>query len=151
MSRLSTLLKLAELKAADKKSTLLHYTVDTVQRNAPRILRVVDLHPLMSAAARVELDELRKRKEEVERGLDLVDNEITLVAQELLKEREQRMREMGEGAAEPLAADEDCFEQVLTEFWNWAAVEREQFENELDEAASGFRSVCTFYGVEKVS
>ena len=38
--KLSTLLKLAELKAVDKKTTLLHYVVDVVRKNAPAIVQV---------------------------------------------------------------------------------------------------------------
>ena len=49
--RPSALLKLAEHKAADKKTTLLHYTVEVVQTNAPKVRRVTALLPTLAQAA----------------------------------------------------------------------------------------------------
>ena len=50
--RPSALLKLADHKAADKKTTLLHYTVEVVQTNAPKVRRVTALLPTLAQASR---------------------------------------------------------------------------------------------------
>jgi hypothetical protein len=71
--KVTTLLKLAELKAADKKSTLLHFVVDVVRKNAPQVTAaVVGLAPCVRDAARVSLEELTLKKAEAERELEHV-------------------------------------------------------------------------------
>ena len=113
----SSLLKLAELKAADKKSTLLHFTVEAVQSNAPQIAGVLSLLPHVSAATKVSLEELRAKRLELEKGLEQVDAELLLLE-----------------AAKSEAADagndgvDDQFTEVLTDFYNWAAEHRDLFE-----------------------
>jgi hypothetical protein len=110
----STLLKLAELKALDKKSTLLHFVVKVVHESAPTIVKVIESQKVVRDAARVSLDDLRAKKLEAERGLDLVDKEITW-------HDERRLREQD-------AADEDQFADVFTEFFNWASERKEHFD-----------------------
>ena len=62
--KLSTLLKIAELKAADKKTTLLHYVVEVV-RKAPTISQpVFELQKVVRDASRISLEELHSKKAE---------------------------------------------------------------------------------------
>ena len=67
--KLSTLLKLVDLRALDKKTTLLHFVVETVRKNAPGIARVLELQKSVRNAARVSLEELQIKRREADRGL----------------------------------------------------------------------------------
>ena len=131
--RLSTLLKLAELKAVDKKTTLLHYVVEVVRKNAPAIMNVGELQKVVRDAARVSLEELQAKKAEAEKGLRHVDAEITW-------HDEQRLRD-GEGAS-----DDDQFPEVFTEFYNWASERKEYFDEALEKAATVFGEVKELLG-----
>ena len=119
--KLSTLLKLAELKAADKKTTLLHFVVDVVQQSVPQIARICEAQKAVRDASRISLDELEIKRLDAERGLAHVDAEITW-------HDEQRLR--GGPEASP-AGEEDMFPEVFTEFYNWAAEKKETFDEEL--------------------
>ena len=111
--KLSTLLKIAELKALDKKTTLLHFVVEVVNKSAPNIKKVIEEQKVVRDATRVSLEELRAKKLEAERGLSLVDTEITW-------HDEQRLRE-GE------TAEDDQFPEVFTEFYNVFAEQKDLF------------------------
>jgi len=130
--KLSTLLKLAELKALDKKTTLLHFVVEVVHNSAPGIMKVIQMQKAVRDATRVSLDELAAKKLEAERGLAHVDTEITW-------HDEQRLR--GGDAAE-----EDQFPEVFTEFYNWAAERKEHFDLELAKAQDLFRAAAELMG-----
>lgn len=130
--KLSTLLKLADLKAMDKKATLLHFVVDVVQASAPEIVRVIDLQKAVREASRVSIEELTAKKRDAERGLAQVDQEITW-------HDEQRLRS-GE------AAEDDQFPEIFTEFFNWAAERKEHFDEELEKATALFASACELMG-----
>ena len=91
--RASALEKLFELKATDKKSTLLHFTAEVVRQNAPGVSKVSDLITQLGSAARISLDELRAKRVEVERGIEHVDSELTYFAEQLEREAERRARE----------------------------------------------------------
>jgi len=131
--KLSTLLKLADLKAADKKRTLLHFVVEVVRKNAPAIHpAVVELQKLCADATRVSLEELGGKKAETEKGLNQVDGEITW-------HDEQRLRE-GD------AAQEDDFPEVFTEFFNYAAERKDAFDEKLANAKALFRAACELLG-----
>ena len=60
--RVGTLLKLAELKAQDKKTTLLHFTADVVNKSAPELKGVLKMKDLVGETARVPLEELGARR-----------------------------------------------------------------------------------------
>ena len=138
--KLSTLLKLAELKAADKKTTLLHYVVEVVRKNAPDIAKVVGLHKAVRDAARVSLDELKLKKAEAEKDLQLVDTEITWHDEQRLKDDPY-----GAGGGGGGAGDDDQFPEVFTEFYNWAS-ERKDLDEELDAAGKAFEEACALLG-----
>jgi hypothetical protein len=133
--KLSTLLKLAELKAADKKTTLLHYVVNVVRQNTPTVVQVVELQTIVRNASRVSLDELAGKKGEAELGLKQIDDEITW-------HDEQRLRE---GVN---ASDDDQFPEVFTEFYNWASERMDDFAASLANATSVFRETCEVWGQE---
>ena len=79
--KLSALLKLSDLKSTDKgdkKSTLLHFVVEVVRSNAPRIRKVTELLPIVRDAARVSLEDLEAKRREASAGLEHVDNEVCL-------------------------------------------------------------------------
>ena len=137
--KLTTLLKLAELKAKDKKTTLLTYVLQVVRANAPAIQRVVGLHKAVKAAARVSLDELRLKKAEVERGLAQVDAEITWHDEQRLREQS----EQGEGGG---AAEDDQFPEVFTEFYNWAMERKDAFDEALARAERLFAETSALLG-----
>ena len=124
---MSTLLKLADLKAVDKKTTLLHYVVEVVRKNAPNIMRVCELQKVVREATRVSLDELQSKKAETERGLRQVDTEISWHEDQSLREGD--------------AADDDLFPEVFTEFYNWASERKEYFDEALAQASALFREV----------
>ena len=131
--KLSTLLKLADLKATDKKTTLLHYVVEVVRKNAPTIARVVELQKAVRDASRVSLGELQTKRLEAERGLQQVDTEITW-------HDEQRLR------GGDVVVEDDQFPEVFTEFYNWASERKEFFDEALETATGLFREVCALVG-----
>jgi len=130
--KLSTLLKLAELKALDKKTTLLHFVVEVVHTSAPGVVKVIEMQKAVRDAMRVSLDELAVKKVETERGLAHVDAEITW-------HDEQRLR--GGDAGE-----EDQFPEVFTEFYNWAAERKEVFDEELAKVQKLFGEAAELMG-----
>lgn len=54
------------------RSTLLHYVVDVVHKNAPSVARVVELQKRVRDASRISLEELQAKKMDVDRGLQQV-------------------------------------------------------------------------------
>ena len=59
---------LCPLQAADKKTTLLHFTVETILRNAPGVRSVTRLTPQLAQASRVSLEEMRIKAGELVAG-----------------------------------------------------------------------------------
>jgi hypothetical protein len=162
--KLSTLLKLAELKGNDKKTTLLHFVAEVVLQSAPAIIavrdaqkvvhlpssptisrhlpmcmQVCDAQKVVRDACRVSLDELQAKKLEVERGLAQVDAEITW-------HDEQRLR----GGGGSSVAEEDQFPEVFTEFYNWAAEKKDEFDEKLESVTSGFAEARDLLGESEV-
>lgn len=83
-------------------------------------------------AARISLEELLVKKLEAERGMKLVDDEITW-------HDEQRLR--GGDATE-----EDQFPEVFTDFYNWAAEQKDIFDEELAKAQALFKQAAELMG-----
>ena len=141
--KLTTLLKLAELKGNDKRTTLLHYVVDVVNRNAPNISEVVTMQKAVREASRVSLEELQTKSAATSKGMEQVDAEITW-------HFDQRLREGGSGAGEAGEEEEktyeDQFPEVFSDFYNWASEEKERFDEELKAATAIFRETCDLLG-----
>ena len=137
--KLSTLLKIAELKAADKKTTLLHYVVEVVRKNAPTISQpVFELQKVVRDASRISLEELHSKKAEAEAGLRKVDEEITW-------HDEQRLRE-GDGTTKDASEYEDQFPEIFTLFYNEFSENKDKFVEQLEEAEGTFKEVCGLLG-----
>jgi len=151
--KVSSLVKLSELKAADNQTTLLHYIVEVIHANAaPIIDGVLELLPHISAAARVEIEELRLKDDEIVKGLAQVDNELMLVAEADEKEKDLRKSvEADHGAPHPPAAEEDQFSEVLTNFYMWASAHHEEFTNDFKDAQKLFLDLCAFLGEDSIS
>ena len=94
--------------------------------------QVVHMQKAVRDAARISLEELLSKKLEAERGMKLVDDEITW-------HDEQRLR--GGDAAE-----EDQFPEVFTDFYNWAAEQKDIFDEELAKAQALFKQAAELMG-----
>ena len=94
--------------------------------------QVVHMQKAVRDAARISLEELLVKKLEAERGMKLVDDEITW-------HDEQRLR--GGDATE-----EDQFPEVFTDFYNWAAEQKDIFDEELAKAQALFKQAAELMG-----
>ena len=73
---LDSLLKLAEAKAFDRQTSVLHYLVSIVQKNDEDVLKLSeDLVPVKEAE-RVAMDMLEKELKDLEKGVELLKNVV---------------------------------------------------------------------------
>ena len=128
--KLSTLLKLTDLKALDKQSTLLHFVVEAASKSAHDITaQVLLLQKAVGEAARVSLKELQMKQREFTRGLKLVDEEIFFHDEQLWREGKHGQD------------DEDSLQEDFTELYNWAAEQCEIFGEQIEEVTKLFTEV----------
>jgi len=131
--RMSSLLKLAELRAQDKKMTLLTFTAVVVNKSAKKLMSVFDLLPYVSDAARVPLGQLAGKVEETKKTLELVNKEI----------------EWHTKNPSPIEEDIHLLE-TLTSFRDRLTEWLEGFTKDLKEATQVFKELCTQFGEENV-
>jgi len=73
---LDSLLKLAEAKAFDRQTSVLHYLVSIVQKNDEDVLKLSEDFVPVKEAERVAMDMLEKELKDLEKGVELLKNVV---------------------------------------------------------------------------
>jgi len=76
--KLDALLKLADIKAVDKKTSLLQFVIDQLRKQDPSIDSLVDAMPHVKAASTIQLSAVEAMIAELRAGLKLVRDQVAV-------------------------------------------------------------------------
>ncbi|XP_022243881.1 formin-like protein CG32138 [Limulus polyphemus] len=116
--KLQILDMLGDTKSADRKISLLHYIVDTVQNHFPDVVSFECELRFVEKAAGVSLENIQIDVSELEKGLELCKKELTLrgdakdaaVLREFLLNNEEKLRKLKANTKTAQEAYSDCVE-----------------------------------------
>jgi len=134
---LDSLLKLAEAKAFDRRTSVLHYLVSIVLKNDEDVLKVSEDFIPLRAAERVAMDMLSQQLKEMSRGIESVKDIV--------------MRNL----SETVAPDDEILEEELLaitamgRFSLSAASKIQSLSNEFDNARDNFANLLQFFGEDQ--
>jgi len=74
--KLNSVLKLMEIKSSNKKSTLLHYMVDYLEKKSPELLKLPSELEAVNGASKVSLTETLKNLKAIGTGLKSIETEL---------------------------------------------------------------------------
>ncbi|KAL7530961.1 hypothetical protein ACHAXR_003771, partial [Thalassiosira sp. AJA248-18] len=131
---LDSLLKLAESKAFDRQTSVLHYLVSIVQKNDEDVLKLSEDFVPVKAAERVAMDMLAQSLKEMEMGIKLVKD----VVKRNLPERDASVDAMPE--------DESLGATPMGRFSLSAASKIQSLSNEFKDAQENFADLLQFFG-----
>jgi hypothetical protein len=131
---LDSLLKLAEAKAFDRKTSVLHYLVSIVEKNDEDVLKLLEDFGPVKAAERVAMDMLAQHLREMDKGINLV------------KDVAKRYLPKVEAPADEIAEDELLGATPMGRFSLSAASKIQSLSNEFDEAKRNFADLLQFFG-----
>lgn len=137
--RLDTLLKLADVKGSDKKTSLLQFVVREVLARCPTITELPRQLQKVQQAAKIQVDSLSGIMCELETNLLLVDEEIQMLREE----------DTNWGSASPQCedlADGTCSHDALKEFATQSRVVVEELAGKLAVCMDELRELSNFFG-----
>ena len=79
--KLDALLKLADIKAVDKKTSLLQFVIDQLRKQDPSIESLVDAMPHVKAASTIQLSAVDSMIGEIRAGLKMIRDNVAIAKQ----------------------------------------------------------------------
>ena len=131
---LDSLLKLAEAKAFDRQTSVLHYLVSIVQKNDADVLKLSEDFAPVKAAERVAMDMLSSELKKMEQGIE----KLQAVVKKNLPEPDDSGSEREE--------DELIESSPMGRFSISAASKIQSLSNEFDNVRSRFTDLLRFFG-----
>jgi hypothetical protein len=124
--KLDGLLKLATVKSIDNKSTLLNFLVNWCEHHDPELLSLAYELDGVHAASKVPLTQVNSELTSIQKGLDVVTQQIEAASQEHV--------------------DGDAFDSVMTPFKTRAEMEVQSMHSEFKSLQSEFNSLVELHG-----
>jgi len=135
---LDSLLKLAEAKAFDRQTSVLHYLVSIVQKNDEDVLKLSEDFVPVKAAERVAMEMLAQQLKEMEKGIKLVKDVVKRHLPETVASTDGMTDEMPE--------DELLGATPMGRFSLSAASKIHSLSIKFDEAKGSFQNLLQFFG-----
>lgn len=129
---LDSLLKLAEAKAFDRQTSVLHYLVSIVQKNDEDVLKLAEDFAHLKAAERVAIDVLAQQMTDMEKGIRVVKNVC--------------LRHLPQSVASELPEDELLSTTPMGQFSLRATSKIHSLTNEFANARVNFADLVQFFG-----
>lgn len=129
--KLDTLLKLADIKAVDKKTSLLQFVIEQIRKQDPTIDRLVHAMPHVRPAASVQLSAVGAMLDEIRVGLQEIQDELQ-VARELVDSQR--------GATKFIDSMESFYSESMDRF--------SRLEKHQEETLVGLEESTKYYGEE---
>ena len=139
---LDSLLKLAEAKAFDRQTSVLHYLVSIVQKNDEDVLKVSEDFVPVKAAERVAMDMLAQQLKEMDKGAQLVKDVVKRHLPSLI----QFMRTDSVPTDEETPEDELLGASPMGRFSLGASSKIQSLSKEFNDAKSNFIDLLEFFG-----
>ncbi|KAE9038900.1 hypothetical protein PR001_g5395 [Phytophthora rubi] len=147
--RLSILLKLNQVKAADNSINLLNYVAKVLRAKDPAILEFDKSLPSIESASRVTTQVLKAGETAVRKAANLICNELETHAK--LPEKEYLQPDPVPGSEEEPEKISDRFQEVVKPFADRAKKTSEQIAETLERMTKRFEETAAFYGEDPSS
>ncbi|CAI5723718.1 unnamed protein product [Peronospora effusa] len=147
--RLSILLKLNQVKAADNSINLLNYVAKVLRAKDPAILDFDKSLPSVESASRVTIQVLKAGESAVRKAANLICNELEVHAK--LPEKEYPQPDVvPEMEHEPIKIS-DRFQEVVNPIAVRAKMTSEQIAKDLENVTKRFEETASYYGEDPSS
>ncbi|KAG7386450.1 hypothetical protein PHYPSEUDO_000279 [Phytophthora pseudosyringae] len=147
--KLSILLKLNQVKAADNSINLLNYVAKVLRAKDPAIIEFDESLPSIESASRVTTQVLKAGETAVRKAANLICNELEVHAK--LPEKEYPQPEPVPGSDEEPERISDRFQEVVKPFADRAKKSSEQIADDLESMTKRFEETASFYGEDPSS